>query len=177
MPRFFVALRPPPELRQILLETMGGIANMRWQSDAQLHLTLRFIGDVDARSAEDAASALAAIDYPRPKVALAGVGTFGERHRVHTIWAGIASDPDLKLLRDKIERAVVQSGCPSEARKFKPHITLARCSANAGAVQPFLARRATLASDAFALDAFHLFESHLGGEGASYTNVARYPLR
>lgn len=177
MHRLFVALRPPPDMRAQLLGAEGGVPGARWQNDDQLHLTLRFIGEVDRPQADDIAVALAAIDRPRPTIALQGAGSFGRKGHVHSLWAGIAPDDALHQLHERVSRALVRAGVPPEQRAFKPHITLARLGRNAGPVEPFLARVAGLASPPVTIDAFLLFESQLGHDGAVYEAVARYPLR
>ena len=177
MHRLFVALRPPRPLRLQLLDVMGGVPGARWQTDDQLHLTLRFIGEVDGAQAEDIAVALTAVDRPRPEIALSGAGSFDHKGQVHSLWAGIAADDRLATLHKRIDRALVQCGLPPEARAYMPHITVARLGRRAGPVEPFLAHTAPLTSPPVTLDAFCLFESHLGSEGAVYDAVARYPLR
>jgi RNA 2',3'-cyclic 3'-phosphodiesterase len=176
MHRLFVALRPPLEMRSQLLALMGGVPCARWQDDDQLHLTLSFIGDVDRHLADDIADALAAIDRPRPTIALQGVGHFDHKSQVHAVWAGIAPDAALQQLHDRINHALLRAGAAPEQRAFKPHITLARLGRQAGPVAPFLARTAGLSSAPVTIDAFLLMESRLGHEGASYEPVARYPL-
>jgi 2'-5' RNA ligase len=176
MHRLFVALRPPHVVREQLLDAMGGLPGARWQNDDQLHLTLRFVGDVDRPLADDIVACLGAIDRPRPTIALRGAGSFDHKGRVHSLWAGIAPDEALKQLHDRIGRALVRAGVAPEARAFTPHITLARLGRQAEPVGPFLARIAGLASAPAVIDAFILFESRLGHEGASYEAVARYPL-
>lgn len=176
MHRLFVALRPPHAMRRQLLDLMGGVPEARWQTEDQLHLTLRFIGEVDRHEADDIAAALAGIDRPRPCIALSGVGAFDRKGVAHTLWAGIAPDPGLKALHDRVDRALVVAGFASEVRAFKPHVTLARLSRSAGPVEPFLWRAAALAGAPIILDAFYLFESRLGSEGATYDAVVRYPL-
>ena len=176
MHRLFVALRPPREMRQTLIGLMGGVPGARWQGDDQLHVTLSFIGEVDRPEADDIASALAAIDGPRPTIALQGAGSFDHKGHVHSIWAGIAPDAGLKQLHDRINRALLTAGARPEQRAFRPHITLARLGREAGPLTPFLAGIAGLASAPVTLDAFLLFESRLGHHGASYEAVARYPL-
>jgi RNA 2',3'-cyclic 3'-phosphodiesterase len=177
MHRLFVALRPPKEMRAALLAAMGGVPGARWQDDDQLHVTLSFIGEVDRHQAEDIAAALAAIDRPRPTITLQGAGAFDHKGLVHSLWAGIAPDDALQQLHDRINRALLAAGAKPEQRAFKPHITLARLGKQAGPIEPFLARIAGLTSTAQTLDAFFLFESRLGHNGASYEVVARYPLR
>ncbi|MCH4554222.1 2'-5' RNA ligase family protein, partial [Aestuariibaculum lutulentum] len=79
MPRLFVALRPPPPVRQRLRALGTGIPGARWQDDEQLHLTLRFIGDIDRPLAEDVAAALGGVHAPVPAVSITGVGRFEHR--------------------------------------------------------------------------------------------------
>ena len=177
MHRLFVALRPPAQMRQALLARMGGVPGARWQDDDQLHLTLSFIGEVDRPEADDIAAALATVDGPRPTIALQGAGSFDHKGHVHSIWAGIAPDGPLKQLRDRVNRALLTAGARPEQRAFKPHITLARLGRDAGPIAPFVAGIAGIASAPVTLDAFLLFESRVGHNGASYEAVARYPLR
>ena len=177
MHRLFVALRPPRALREQLLDAMGGVPGARWQSEDQLHLTLRFIGEVDRPLADDIAACLGAVDHPRPAIALRGAGSFDHKGHVHSLWAGIAPDEALKQLHDRIDRALIRAGVEPDPRAFTPHVTLARLGRQAGPVEPFLARVAGLASAPAAVDAFILYESRLGHEGASYEAVARYSLR
>jgi len=176
MHRLFVALRPPAEMRTQLLGLMGGVPGARWQTDDQLHLTLRFIGEVDRPQADDIAASLGTIDRPRPTIALRGGGSFGRKGHVHSVWAGVAPDEALHQLHDRVSRALVQAGVAAERRAFKPHITLARLGRGAGPVEPFVGRIAGLSSSAVAIDAFILFESRLGHGGAAYEAIARYPL-
>ncbi len=176
MHRLFVALRPPPAMRAHLLAQMGGVPGARWQTEDQLHLTLRFIGEVDRPQAEDIAAALGAISHPCPTIALAGAGAFDRKGKVHTLWAGVARDEALVALRDRVTRALIRVAIAPEDRAFTPHITLARLNGAAGPIEPFLTRATDLASPPVTLDAFMLYESHLGREGPSYEAIARYPL-
>lgn len=176
MPRLFVALRPPRAMRERLLAMMEGVSGARWQDDGQLHLTLRFIGDVQHRLAEDLAAALATVDGPCPAIALSGVGTFERRGRVHTLWAGIAADPALGILKDRIDRALERAGLPPERRTFRPHITLARLGAGAGPVGAFLMRHGLLGSDPASVETMLLHECLLHPTGAEYPVAGRYPL-
>ena len=77
MHRLFVALRPPPPVRARLLSLAGGVPAARWQDDEQLHVTLRFVGEVDRPVAEDVAACLARVRAPAPTVRLSGVGQRG----------------------------------------------------------------------------------------------------
>jgi 2'-5' RNA ligase len=176
MHRLFVAFPLPPAIRARLLAAMGGIPGARWQRDDQLHLTLRFIGEIDRPAAEDAALALAAVHHPPIEIALYGTGQFESRGRPNAVWAGITPRDALAGLHKKVDQALVRAGRPPEGRAYLPHITLARMNAQSGAADKFLEAHAALASPSFTLTHFHLYESHLGREGASYEVVQRYAL-
>ena len=154
---------------------MGGIAGARWQDDAQLHLTLRFIGEVDRHQAGDIAAALASIRHPPFEIALDGVGSFG-KHGKGALWAGVTPHGDLKTLHKKVDQACLRAGIAPDSRAYHPHITLARLGRGAGPIEPFIARWAGLSSNAFPVDSLCLYESRLGSEGASYSIAECYPL-
>lgn len=175
MHRLFVAIRPPREMRERLTGLMGGVQNARWQDDDQLHLTLKFIGEVDRHRAEDIGAALGAVHQERFEVALAGVGSF-ERRGKGAIWAGLAPHDALKALQKKVDQACLRVGIEPETRAFHPHITLARFNRGSGPAESFLERWAGLSSQPFLVDSFSLYESRLGSAGASYTVAARYSL-
>lgn len=174
MHRLFVAIRPPAEMRSRLLAAMGGIPGARWQDDAQLHLTLRFIGEVDRHMAEDVAAALGSVHHPAFAIALEGDGMFDKRGRIEALWAGVAPHAPLKSLHEKIDRALHRIGIAPEGRAYLPHITVARFSRGAGVGEarfhlPPGGERAHISQ-------FCLYESMLGRDGAAYEIVARYPL-
>lgn len=179
MHRLFVALRPPADVRDLLADTMDGVGAARWQDDDQLHLTVRFIGEVDRRAADDVAQALSGIVAPAPLVALAGVGRFEHRGRTEALWAAVAPQDGLAALHRKVDRALVTAGLAPERRAYLPHVTLARMPRSAGAeieVAQWLARHAALSSAPFRLGTMTLYESRLGRAGASYTPVADWAL-
>jgi 2'-5' RNA ligase len=179
MHRLFVALRPPPAIRDALTDLMDGVPGARWQDDEQLHLTLRFIGLVDRPVAEDVAAALAGTHAPAPEVTLAGVGRFEQRGRTEALWAGVAPHDALAALHRKVDQAMVRVGLEPERRAYLPHVTVARLPRGAQAeieVEAWRARHAGLASEPFALSHLTLYESHLGRSGATYEAIARWPL-
>ena len=178
MHRLFVALRPPPAIREALLDLSDGVAAARWQDDDQLHLTVRFIGDVERPQAEDLADALAQVAAPAPVVALRGVGRFGNRGG-DALWAGVSPHDALHHLHRKVDQACVRAGLEPERRAFLPHITLARLPRSAAhdpEVAGWIAAHAGIASAPFTLTHLVLYESHLGRTGAQYDAVARWPL-
>jgi len=176
MHRLFVAVRPPGSIRERLLAIAGGVQNARWQDEDQLHLTLRFIGEVDRHRAEDIAAALGNLHHASFEVTLRGVGSFMNRGK-GALWAGLAPHADLRALHKKVDQACLRVGIETDNRAYLPHITVARLGRGAGPVEPFVQRWAGLTSPPFQVDSFSLYESRLGSEGAVYSAVARYPLR
>jgi 2'-5' RNA ligase len=174
--RLFVAIRPPEPIRDLLVDAMDQSADFRWQDDEQLHITLRFVGEVDRPAADDLADALGLIRAPSLELRIAGVGRFEQRNS-GALWAGVEPKPPLAALAAKVERACQSIGLAPERRAFHPHITLARWKGRrTREVHGFLERRAGLASPPFAVDRFILFESRLSRHGAHYEEVAAYPL-
>jgi 2'-5' RNA ligase len=174
--RLFVAIRPPAAVRAGLLALMGGVPGARWQDDDQLHLTLRFLGEVDRHIAADIAAAMAGIHFAAFDLALSGVGFFDRKGRVDTLWAGVRPHDRVTALHRKVDQALIRVGCAPDPRAFAPHITLARFSRGAVDLDGFLATHAGLASAPFAVGHFGLFESRRGSEGARYEEVERYTL-
>jgi 2'-5' RNA ligase len=179
MPRLFVALRPPPVIRDRLADLAEGVEDARWQDDEQLHVTLRFIGEVDRPVAEDVAACLAAVHAPAPLVRLSGVGAFRGRGAGAQLWAGLAPAEPLRHLHAKVEQACVRAGLAPERRTYLPHITVARLhrrAAGAPAVDQWLVEHAALSSESFPFAHLILYQSFLGREGARYEPVERWPL-
>ena len=176
MHRLFVAIRPPEPIRDLLIDAMDDTPDFRWQDDGQLHLTLRFVGEVDRPLAEDLAAALGQIRAPAFDLRIAGAGRFEQRNS-GALWAAVEPRPPVAALAAKIERTCVAVGLEPERRAFRPHITLARWKGRrTREVERFLTRRAGLASEPWTVAEFTLFESHLSRHGAHYEEVASYPL-
>jgi len=174
MHRLFVAIRPPAAIRAILLGAMGGISGARWQSEDQLHLTLRFIGDVDRHRAGDIHAALGAVHQPPFEIALNGIGAFDRRGWPDAVWAGVAPHEPLKALHKKVDAALRRVGVAPDQRAFLPHITLARLKRASGTVGNLVECSGGLASPPFTVDHIGLFESTLTPDGAVYTLVELY---
>ncbi len=176
MHRLFVAIRPPEPIRDLLIDAMDDSPDFRWQDDAQLHLTLRFIGEVERPVAEDLAAALGRVRAAPFAVRIKGVGRFDQRNS-GALWAGVEPKGPLAALAAKVERACHGVGIEPERRAFHPHITLARWKGRRSREgEEFVARRRALASEPFAVDAFTLFESQLSRHGAHYEAVEIYAL-
>jgi 2'-5' RNA ligase len=175
--RLFVALALPDAVAEGLLAIQFGVPGARWSTREQLHLTLRFIGEVDGRDAADIDDALSLIAEPRFALELHAVGEFGGKNP-HALWAGVRPNDALKHLARKIETALQRIGLPAEERKFTPHVTLARLrAAPKGRVLDYLTDHALYASGAFEVESFILYSSVLTDDGSIYTAERDYGLR
>ena len=176
MHRLFVAIRPPEDVRDLLIDAMDDSPALRWVGDDQLHLTLRFIGEVERPAANDIADALHRVRFQPFALEVAGVGKFEQRNG-GALWAAVRPKEPIVSLAAKVERALQQVGLEAEHRAFMPHITLARWNRrNSEAVEIFLRRNSNLRSDPFAVDRFILYESRLSRHGAHYEEVADFAL-
>ena len=177
MHRLFVAIRPPEPIRDLLIDAMDDSPALRWVGDEQLHLTLRFIGEVERPVANDIAAALERVRSDSLALRIAGVGKFEQRNG-GALWARIEPKQPAAALAAKVERAVQQVGLEPEHRTFMPHITLARWNRrNAEAVEAFIRRNSDLRSEPFRVDQFILFVSRLSRHGAHYEEIASFPRR
>lgn len=176
MHRLFLAIRPPEPICNMLIDAIEETPYFRWQNEEQLHLTLRFIGEVERPLANDLASLLTRIHAKSFDLRLCGVGRFEQRSG-GSLWAGVEPKAPLVALAAKLDRLCQEIGLEAERRTFHPHVTLARWNGRRNVeVQQFLERRRDLSSGPFLVSSVILFESRLSRHGAHYEEVASYPL-
>lgn len=176
MMRLFVALALPDVVAEGLILLQGGIPGARWSTREQLHLTLRFIGEVDGRDAQAIDDALASIRAPRFTLELKGVGEFGGKNP-RALWAGVRDGAPVEHLQRKVESAVQRVGVAPEERKFSAHVTLARLrAAQRDRIITFLASHALYASGPFEVNGFILYSSTLTPNGSLYRAERSYRL-
>ena len=177
MGRLFTAVPLPEMVRQQLLLANGGVPGARWADPHSMHITLRFIGEVDRGLAEDCAMSLESIMAPSFQLTLSGVGQFGAGAHARVLWAGVEKSAALVHLRDKIESALVRTGLEPETRKFSPHVTLARLrDAPKERLAGYLQSHAALQVGPFAVDRFVLYSSWPGKQAPAYREEAVYGL-
>ncbi len=175
--RLFVALELPWELRQRLAALGGGVPGARWIPAENLHLTLRFIGEVPPFRAEEIDHALAALRGRRFPLALAGIGTFAKAGRETMLWVGVERSEPLEHLQGKIETALQRTGLEPERRRFAPHVSLARLdNAAPEKLAAFVQRHNLFRTEPFEVEHFTLFSSRLGKEQAAYEAEVEYEL-
>lgn len=178
MARLFVAIPLPRDVRDRLLALCSGLPGARWVEPDNIHLTLRFIGEVADGEVREIAGALARVDAPAFALSLAGVYHFGSARRARTLWAGVDRQPDLALLYGRVEQSLRRAGIAPDDRKFTPHVTLARLK---GTPPPRLASYVQthnlFRAGPFPVTEFALFRSFLSQDGAIHRIEAEFPLR
>ena len=175
--RLFVGLDLPWDLKQRLLLLAGGVPGARWVPPKNLHVSLRFIGEVPPVQAEEIDHALAAVRAPRFSLNLAGVGLFEKSSRGGVLWVGVERNPALDHLQAKIETALQRAGLERERRRFTPHVTLARLdNAPAANVAAFVQSKNLFRAAPVPIEYFFLFSSLLHREGSVYTPEVEYAL-
>lgn len=177
MLRLFIALPLPAPLLDALAAIQHAPFPARWQSVSQLHLTLAFLGDVSERDSHGLYDALSAVSAPPLQLSLAGVGHFAKAGRAHSLWAGISPREPVFALAGSVSTACRRAGMHPEARRFVPHITVARLRHDERAIVPWLIAHGGLSSAPALIDRFTLYQSHLGSDGSRYAPLASYPLR
>ena len=178
MIRLFVALEVPAEHRLQLRRLQGDLPNVRWIPPENLHITLRFLGEVSESVATELDEELALIEADAFEARLRGVGRFESRGSARALWAGVELTPLLAALRARVEAAAVHAGLAPERRKFHPHVTLARLNGfPLHRLAPYLASYAGFAAPPFTVSRFALMSSHTSKDGAVYTTEAQYGLR
>lgn len=177
MLRLFVAIALPQPVRIRLSLLGGGIPGARWIPAENLHLTLRFIGNVDEGRSQDVDDALQSVRAPEFELVLEGLGYFGSARAARSIHIGVRRNPALEHLYQKIESALVRSGCEPERRKFSPHVTLCRLhNAPAARVAGFVADNNLVREGPIPVTEFTLFSSFHSHNAPIYRPERVYPL-
>ena len=176
MIRLFAAIAIPEQIRIRLSLMQGGVPGARWSPIENLHLTLRFIGEVDHVVARDIDSVLAGMRMTAFDLTLKGVGEFGGREP-RALWAGVQASEPLARLAAKIETALRRMGIESDERKYTPHVTLAYLKdAPLQKVSEFLVTHSLFNSGPFHVSSFGLYSSHPSSKGSQYILEQSYEL-
>ncbi|WP_027487012.1 RNA 2',3'-cyclic phosphodiesterase [Allorhizobium undicola] len=176
MPRLFTALEIPRSAALSLSLLRGGLPGARWIDVENYHITLRFIGDVDGRTADEIVDRLDRIERPEFSLTLNGIGSFGSK-KPHSLWAGVQPNAEMSALQGEIERICQRIGLPPDPRKFTPHVTLARLkSARLDDVIHYLSGRGNFHTAPFAVSRFVLMSSRESVGGGPYLTEEVFPL-
>jgi 2'-5' RNA ligase len=181
--RLFIAINLPEEWKETLSKPMESIAwiakGVHWVEPKGMHLTLKFLGDVEREQMETLTNLLKPIAESSPgfHVRIAGTGAFPSPRRPRVFWAGISAPEELLRLQRRIDEATQLLGFPPEDREFKPHLTVARIKDPLGKkriTDAFL--RFKIRSETFHVKCFSLMRSHLKSDGARYEELVNFPL-
>ena len=178
VPRLFVALDLPQSVKQSLEPLAKGLGDVRWLTPEQQHLTLRFIGDVSNGALHEIAEALATVPAQPFEVMLKGLGHFPPRGEPRVLWVGVEKSAELAGLKRRVDRALKDAGMPPDARKFAPHVTIARMREPLSPTRlgTYLMRHSLYRSAPFPVSSFHLYSSWLRSDGAEHQIEASYEL-
>ncbi len=177
MIRLFAGIALPEELRERLAGLCAGVPGAKWVKPENIHLSLRFIGEVDEPLLDDIDVALQRVKSPAFELVYSGVDRFESRRRPRTLWVGVERSEPLERMQAKIEQAIRRTGLAPESRKFMPHVTLARLKNSApGRVGDYLSAHNLFRHGPVPVDRFTLYSSRLGKGGSVYRVEAEYEL-
>lgn len=177
MIRLFAAVPVPADIAVALSRRQQGLDGARWRTAEQMHITLRFFGELREDLARDLDGELAGVRGAPFEINLAGAGAFGEGPDIHAIWAGVEDSPGLRRLAKACETAARRAGLKPETRNFRPHVTLAYLKRPAPEkVAAWIQANNLLKSPPIFVDRFGLYSSFLASDGAQYRIEAEYAL-
>ena len=176
--RLFIALTPPVAVRDALALLAEPVAGVTWSRADQLHVTLRFLGDVVSDLIPHLAERLATVQVAPFILPIEGLGTFPPNRPPRILWIGTGSGhPRLFQLRQRVDDALLAAGLQLDVRTFHPHVTLARCTENAApAVTHWVHAHRDAVAPPFRVEAFDLYASERHPTGAVHTLRRRFPL-
>ena len=193
--RIFIALDIDADIRERIQRFMDGVRGFapdaRWVRPQSLHVTLKFVGEKPAPTAEEIRSALTSLKSPPVTLKFQGTGFFPTAKSARVFWVGVESGPELAQLAERVDGATAQLGVPREEHAFSPHLTLARGGAKSGAprwqkgdrsnrafarLQEKLAEMPEPEFGTMTAREYYLYESKLSPGGAQYSKIERYAL-
>lgn len=171
--RLFIAIELPEDIKEELIKIEGVlkpyISNVKWVEKENLHITLRFLGEITEERLKDIEEAVGEIanSYSPFYISLSGIGTFP-----YVIWVGIDEGKEtLTEIAYKSEGALIKKGFPPADKAFSPHITLGRLKKSAGKTpkEDFKPLR-------FLADSITIMQSTLFSNGPVYNPVRIFPF-
>lgn len=186
--RAFLAIVLPPAIQIALaqeitrLEKLSG-ASVRWVAAENIHLTLKFLGEVEPDRLENLKDGLRQLcaRQPRLEISVGGLGAFPNLRRPRILWAGVQAPPELAIFHQQLEQTAARAGFPAEAQAFSPHITLGRVRQPIGSIAlntlcAALAATHIAPSGVAPVDFIHLYRSELLPAGPRYSLLFKAPL-
>ena len=179
MPRLFVAIDLPEEINEQLADIGGHLDGIRWYDAHQLHMTLKFIGEVQRVKFESIREKLNQINGDAFELTVDGLGYFPPKRHPRVIWAGVQENAKLLGLQQDIEDVLSKEGIEPDNRKFKPHITLGKnIAVNKRKVEQFINDEGhDLLIQQVPVNQFKLYSSELNPQGAIHRIEQIYLLK
>lgn len=186
--RSFIAIELPEliqnQLRQVsaALRSAGRLP-VRWLPVENIHLTLKFLGDIDAGKLRNLSDEMITLARHQPPFSLTigGVGAFPSTRRPRVVWVGIQAPPKLAELAQQMEQLGLKFGIEPEGRPFSPHLTIGRVQQHA-VLEELQALTKCLTTikvgelGKLSVESICLFRSDLRSSGAIYTLLSRASL-
>jgi 2'-5' RNA ligase len=182
--RSFIAIELPDEVKFSLAEVQKGLkksgADIRWVKTDNIHLTLKFLGDVKEENIDGINQALkgACNNHNVFGIEIRDIGTFPARKSPRVLWAGISCQDELIKLQEEIDGAMASLGFAPEKRAFSPHLTIGRFKSSQG-MNSLMKEIEAIRHDSFGrfdVRSIYLIKSDLKPSGAVYTRIKEFPL-
>ncbi|OEY65977.1 RNA 2',3'-cyclic phosphodiesterase [Marinobacter sp. X15-166B] len=174
MRKLFFGVEIPAPIKSRLLKVRAEVPGARWQTFAQMHLTLLFLGNVEDERVLAVREAACRISLTAFELQVAGLGCFGRPCAPRILWAGVQPAAPVASLHSALKSEMAQLGFTPESRAFRPHITLSRFKHRPGSIESLLAEYEGAAFGAFRVERFVLFESVQRAGGSVYPVIARF---
>ena len=176
MPRLFIAIDLSDAAKESIFLIQNGLRGARWIARENLHLTLRFIGEVSDVEADDIHSTLSKVRSSSFVLKLRGAGVFSSGSRPRSAWIGVQDRSPIFSLKGDIDRALASTGFGPDGRKYMPHVTVAKLKGRSSNITDFMPRLGSMPSISVEIEQFALFSSFLARAGPVYTREMYYPL-
>ena len=185
MIRAFIAFELPRRVTAAIAEIQKHLKqylfNVRWVRPDNIHLTLKFLGDIKTTDIDTVGDAVenAADGFSPFSLEASGVGVFPNMHRPRVLWTGIAGQTaQLQQLHEAVEQRLESIGFPKETRPFRGHLTLGRIKGNIAprSLHEAVAAHQGFQSGLFAVDRLYVFKSDLKPTGSEYTKLCQIEI-
>jgi 2'-5' RNA ligase len=182
MIRLFVAVKIPSEIKEYLINTCKQIApepgNYKWETSSKIHLTVKFIGDVDENLVEDITGELSFIEnYGALEFTLTGFGFYFRNKDPKILWAGLETHKSIYNLVAELNQRFSKYFIPVDNRKFKPHLTMLRIKNDPGTDFIKMFKQYSFNNFKFISNEITLVQSRLLQAGSQYTDIKKYNLK
>ena len=183
--RTFVAVEISPEVRshaaRLIARFSPTAAKVRWVDPHSLHMTLKFLGDVDLREAPQVCAAVGAAmaEVPPFSIRVAGAGAFPDLRHPRTVWLGVTEGAEEMIaLHERLETSLAKLGFRQEQRRFRPHLTIGRVRGLPGAAElgQLVARCQDFDAGISDVDEVVVFSSELNRDGPTYEPLSTAAL-